>query len=128
MPCKQPTKKTYSAPKMRNLATVALLCIAAVLQAQHPEAGRKLALHSDVSALSFDSTMNTYHLTTTGGLHMKLHRSLVRIVGASAPSKKTVWRYAGEAYFYIETARFDGQFWARPDVVGGILLTNRKKN
>ena len=113
---------------MRSLATVALLCIAAALQAQHPEQGRKLALYSDVSKLSFDSLQNTYHLTTSGGLHMKLHRSLVRIVGASAPSKKTVWRYAGEAVFYIETARNAFQPWARPDVVNGMLLSNRPKH
>jgi hypothetical protein len=81
-----------------------------------------------VSTLSFDSLQNTYHLTTSGGLEMNLHRSLVRIVGATAPSKKSVWRYAGEAVFYIETARFDGQFWARPSVENGILLTNRKKH
>ena len=114
---------------MRSLlSTVALLCIAAGLQAQHPEQGRKLALYSEVSKLSFDSLQNTYHLTTTGGLHMKLHRSLVRIVGASAPSKKAVWRYAGEAFYYIETARFDGQPWARASVVNGLILSNRPKH
>jgi hypothetical protein len=113
---------------MRSLTTFCLVLLSFGALAQHPEQGRKLALYSSVSALSFDSTMNTYHLTTSGGLHMKLHRSLVRIVGASAPNKKAVWRYHGEAVFYIETTRFDGQFWARPDVVNGMLLSNRKKH
>lgn len=111
---------------MRSLlSTITLLCIAAHTQAQHPDPNKKLALYSSVTTLGYDSAMNVYHLTTTGGLHMKLHRSLVRIVSASSRDKKAVWRYAGEPYFYIETARFYGQPWARPSVENGKVLSNK---
>ena len=112
---------------MRNLSTATLLLLFAGAMAQHPDPNKKLSLYSSVTTLEYDSTMNVYHVTTTGGLHMKLHRSLVRIVGASAPNKKAVWRYAGEAYFYIETARNAFQPWARASVVDGKILSNRQK-
>ena len=94
----------------------------------HPDRNRPLELHSAVTAISYDTTHHVYSVALPGGEVRNLPRDLVRVVGAEHRTKKTLWKYTGEPFYYLETARYDGQPWARPAVVDGVLLTNKRKH